>query len=109
MKCVIELMKCLYGFRNTNAGRYLIVIFIYKQNKEALILSARDMEKRSDDGMNKNTLSKLPKFASIDKLVGLFDTHDMGDYLEDLPEVHFEVDIQSGKQCIPNEEPIITP
>ena len=27
----------------TDAGRYLIVIFIYKQTKEALILSARDM------------------------------------------------------------------
>jgi len=30
----------------TDAGRYLIVLFIYKQNREALILSARDMKKR---------------------------------------------------------------
>jgi len=28
----------------TNAGRYLAVLFIYKQTQEALILSARDME-----------------------------------------------------------------
>jgi len=28
----------------TNSGRYLAVLFIYKQAKEALILSARDME-----------------------------------------------------------------
>lgn len=28
----------------TNAGRYLIVFFIYKLTREALILSARDME-----------------------------------------------------------------
>ncbi len=27
----------------TDAGRYLAVLFIYKQTKEALILSARDM------------------------------------------------------------------
>jgi uncharacterized DUF497 family protein len=27
----------------TDAGRYLIVLFIYKKSKEALILSARDM------------------------------------------------------------------
>jgi uncharacterized DUF497 family protein len=27
----------------TGAGRYLAVLFIYKQNKRALILSARDM------------------------------------------------------------------
>jgi len=30
----------------TEGGRYLIVLFIYKQSREALILSARDMEKR---------------------------------------------------------------
>ncbi|KAM3112713.1 hypothetical protein [Phormidesmis sp. 146-33] len=28
----------------TNAGRYLIVFFIYKQDGDALILSARDMD-----------------------------------------------------------------
>jgi uncharacterized DUF497 family protein len=28
----------------TRAGRYLIIFFIYKQTREALILSARDME-----------------------------------------------------------------
>ncbi len=27
----------------TDAGRYLIVFFVYKKNKRALILSARDM------------------------------------------------------------------
>lgn len=30
----------------TDAGRYLAVIFIYKQTKEALILSARDMAQK---------------------------------------------------------------
>ena len=30
----------------TNAGRYLIVFFIHKQDNAALILSARDMDKR---------------------------------------------------------------
>jgi hypothetical protein len=36
----------------TQAGRYLSVIFIYKQTREALVLSARDMarkEKRQYD------------------------------------------------------------
>ena len=28
----------------TNAGRYLIVFFIYKQNRKALIISARNMD-----------------------------------------------------------------
>ena len=30
----------------TDAGRYLSTLFIYKKTKEALILSARDMVKR---------------------------------------------------------------
>ncbi|HWX42456.1 MAG TPA: BrnT family toxin [Blastocatellia bacterium] len=30
----------------SDAGRYLTVLFIYKKSKEALILSARDMTKR---------------------------------------------------------------
>ncbi len=31
------------AFGQTNEGRYLVVIFVYKRNDEALILSARDM------------------------------------------------------------------
>ncbi len=31
------------ALRQTEAGRYLTVLFIYKKTKEALILSARDM------------------------------------------------------------------
>ena len=34
------------GLGRTNAGRYLIVFFIYKPNREALVLSARDMDKK---------------------------------------------------------------
>lgn len=30
----------------TDGGRYLTVLFIYKQSKEALILSARDMARK---------------------------------------------------------------
>jgi len=29
----------------TAAGRYLIVFFVYKQTREALVISARDMDK----------------------------------------------------------------
>ncbi len=32
------------AFGRTDAGRYLIVFFIYKLTREALILSARDMD-----------------------------------------------------------------
>ncbi len=32
------------AFGRSHAGRYLIVFFIYKRTREALILSARDMD-----------------------------------------------------------------
>lgn len=31
-----------FAIAQTNSGRYLIVLFIYKKNKKALIVSARD-------------------------------------------------------------------
>ncbi|MFQ5629145.1 MAG: BrnT family toxin [bacterium] len=34
------------GLGQTKAGRYLIVFFIYKMTHEALILSAREMDKK---------------------------------------------------------------
>jgi hypothetical protein len=37
----------LYSMRGqTNAGRYLVVLFIYKKTKEALIVTARDMDSK---------------------------------------------------------------
>lgn len=32
-----------YAYGQTDSGRYLFVVFIYKQNHDALIISARDM------------------------------------------------------------------
>ena len=34
-----------YAYGQTDSGRYLIVVFIYKRTKDALIFSARDMER----------------------------------------------------------------
>lgn len=36
---------------------------------------------------------KLPSFRSVDELVEFFDSHDMGDYWERMPEVEFEVNL----------------
>jgi len=36
----------------------------------------------------------MPKFTSLDKLVEFFNTHDMGDYWDEMPEVHFDIDIK---------------
>jgi hypothetical protein len=41
--------------------------------------------------MNEN---KLPEFVSLEELVEFFDTHDMGEYYDGMPAVHFDVDIE---------------
>ena len=33
-----------YAYGCTDSGRYLLVVFIYKRTKDALIVSARDMD-----------------------------------------------------------------
>lgn len=44
--------------------------------------------------MAKSKSRPMPKFTSLDKLVEFFDTHDMGEYWNDMPEVHFDIDIK---------------
>lgn len=39
-----ENLYTAYGY--TNAGRYLTVFFIYKKNREALIVTSRDMDRK---------------------------------------------------------------
>lgn len=34
------------------------------------------------------------KSRSLDELVEFFDTHDLGDYWDEMPEAHFEIDIK---------------
>ncbi len=36
----------------------------------------------------------VPHFRSLDELVEFFDTQDMGDYLKDMPEAKFDVNIK---------------
>ena len=43
--------------------------------------------------MTENKTNKLPRFGSIEKTVEFFDSHDLGDYLEQMPAADFEVDI----------------
>ena len=41
--------------------------------------------------MNEN---KVPEFDSIEELTEFFDTHDMAEHFDRMPEVHFDVHIQ---------------
>ncbi len=44
--------------------------------------------------MAKSETESLPRFRSLDELVAFFDSHDLGEYLDQMPEVEFEVDIR---------------
>ena len=44
--------------------------------------------------MTENKSKKLPKFNSTEELVDFFDTHDLGEYEENLQEVDFDVDLK---------------
>jgi len=43
----------------------------------------------------KNKSKNMPHFASLDELVEFFDIHDLGEYWDQMPEAHFEVDIKT--------------
>ncbi|MFQ5822646.1 MAG: hypothetical protein ACE5JB_01170 [bacterium] len=36
----------------------------------------------------------MPRFRSLNELVEFLDTQDLGDYYDEMPEAHFEVDIK---------------
>ncbi len=40
-------------------------------------------------------LMTMPCFASLDELVEFFDTHDLSEYWDQMPEAHFKVDIKT--------------
>jgi len=50
--------------------------------------------------MDENENKKLPKFGSIDELTNFFDENDLGEYLESMPEVDFEVELGSRKHYV---------
>jgi hypothetical protein len=44
--------------------------------------------------MARTKTKSIPRFRSLDELVEFFDTQDMGEYLKEMPEAKFEVDIK---------------
>lgn len=50
--------------------------------------------------MAKSNSRRLPRFRSLDKLVQFFDTQDFGQYWDEMPEAHFEVDIKRRSHLI---------
>jgi hypothetical protein len=44
--------------------------------------------------MPKSKSKSLPKFKSLNELVEFFDTNDLGEYWDEMPEINFEVDLK---------------
>ncbi|MGH9837057.1 MAG: CopG family antitoxin [Blastocatellia bacterium] len=54
-----------------------------------------------------NDLQTLPAFTSLDEMVDFFDTHDLGDYLDQMPEAHFDVNLRRRTYLIAIDEDLI--
>jgi len=44
----------------------------------------------------KKKSKKLPNFKTLDELVEFFDNNDMGEYIDNMPKVYFEVNIKKN-------------
>ena len=54
--------------------------------------------------MAESSSHNLPPHASLEELVEFFDEHDMGDYLEQMPEAHFDVAIKRRAHLVAIDE-----
>jgi CopG antitoxin of type II toxin-antitoxin system len=50
--------------------------------------------------MAANKKDELPKTDSLDELVEFFDTHDMGEYWDRMPEAGLDIDIRQRKHLV---------
>lgn len=57
--------------------------------------------------MAKSKAKTLPEFDSTAAAADFFETHDMGDYWEQMPEVEFEIKLKRRKHLIALEEDVI--
>lgn len=54
--------------------------------------------------MTENDSQQSQSFTSLDELVEFFDSNDVGDYLEQKPEVSFEVNLQKRTHLVAIDE-----
>lgn len=54
--------------------------------------------------MAKSKSKKLSKFESLDKLVEFLESHDTSEYWDQMPEVHFDIDIKKRTHLVALDE-----
>lgn len=87
----------------TNTGRYILVIFIYKNNRQALINTARDMtaKERKNYEKNKRKVEPLPEqFKNFEALADFWDRHDLTDYENQLENVRYAISPKPKRQFV---------
>lgn len=57
--------------------------------------------------MAESKSQSFPRWRSLDELVDYFDTHDMGEHLEQMPEVDIEVDIKRRRHLVAIDDDIL--
>ncbi len=58
--------------------------------------------------MTESKSKKLPKFDSDRELIEFFETHDMGEYESELPEVNFDVNIKQSHYLVSIDRSLMT-
>ena len=54
--------------------------------------------------MEKNKTKPMPKHRSLHKTVAFFEAHDIGDYLDAMPEAHFDINLKRRTHIIALDE-----
>ena len=57
--------------------------------------------------MAKSKAKTLPELKSTGELVDFFETHDMGDYWEQMPEAEFEINIKRRRHLVALEADVV--
>ena len=57
--------------------------------------------------MTGSSSRSLPRWGSLDEVVDYFDTHDMGEYLDQLHQVQVEVDIKRKRHLVAIDDDIL--
>lgn len=57
--------------------------------------------------MAESSARKLPASGSLDELVEFFDTEDLGDFWDQMPEVAFDIDLQRRTYLVAVDEDLV--
>ncbi len=88
----------------TESGRYLSVYFIYKKDKKALLVTARDMTEKEKEKVCKKVRKKtepIPaEFETLIEASDFWDAHDVSEYWDKTKEARFKVSLKKEPKYI---------